>query len=157
MRFNLYLGFEDMKLMIVILVSIILSGCISTPDTKLFIKSIQVDNTKRVDWYFFSLIGDFSQSYLQYEDKEKGQRAFFKSFFLSDFNKQGDTLTIQLWSNDYELDKMKFTALGLVVRIDTTGDQWNQASSRLDRLRQKNVDIKHYHFEDSYCAKGECY
>ena len=90
-----------MKTTFFILSIIILHGCFSPPDRKLFIKSIQAEDSKRVDWYFFSLIGGFSQSYLQYEDKDSGQQRFFKSFYVSDISKQNDTLSIQLWKNDW--------------------------------------------------------
>ena len=56
---------------------------------------------------------------------------------MSDFSKNGDTLTIQVYKNDYKLDKDDAAALGLVVKIDTTGGIWNQASSRVGRLRTK--------------------
>jgi hypothetical protein len=146
-----------MKTTIVLLTTIILSGCFFAPDKKLFIKSVQADDTKRVDWYFFSLISGFSRIYLQYVDKDAKADTFFESFYLSDSNKTKDTLTIQVYKNDYKLDTNKVKALGLVIKMDTTGGIWNQASSRLGRLQSKNVNFKHSHFADSYCPRGECY
>jgi hypothetical protein len=145
-----------MKAIFFILTVIFLVGC-SASDKKLFIKSVQVSEEKRVDWYFYSLISNFSRSYLQYEDKEAGQHTFFESFYLSDFSKIGDTLTIQGYKNDYKLDKDNAATLALVVRIDTTGGIWNQASSRLGRLQRKNVNFEQFHYADSYCPKNECY
>ena len=145
-----------MKTIFSFLTAVFLVGCSAT-DKKLFIKSVQLNETKRVDWYFHSLIGGFSRSYLQSEGKDAEQHAFFESFYLSDFSKVGDTLTIQIYKNDYKLNKDNTAALGFVVKIDTTGGIWNQASSRLGRLQTKNINFEQFHFADSYCPKNECY
>ena len=145
-----------MKTTFFILIAVLLVGCFAS-DKKLYIKSVRLSKANRVDWYFHSLIGGYTRSYLQYVDENNVQKTFFESFYLSDFGNNGDTLTIQVYMNDYKLDKAKADALGLVIKIDTTGRICNQASSRLGRLQSKHVDFKKYHFEDSYGPKYECY
>jgi hypothetical protein len=148
-----------MKIAIMILTAAFLWGCMSSPDKKIFIKSIPVDDGKRVDWYSYNAIGGFAKSYLQYEDKTGQQHTFLESAYLSDVTKQGDTLIIQVWKsdgNDYQLDYDEAQALGLVTRLDTTGKQWNGVESRLDRLQKKHIDVEKFHFTESSCPNGEC-
>ena len=148
-----------MKTAFFFLTIIFLSGCMSAPDKKIFIKSIQLTDGKRIDWYFNKLPGGYSKSYLQYEDKTGQRHTFLEGTYLSDFIQKGDTLIVQVWKNDgydYQLDYDKSHSLGLITRLDTTGKQWNQAESRLARLQKKKVDVENYHFAESSCPNGDC-
>ena len=110
---------------------------------------------KRVDWYFFSLLSNFSISYLQVNDTVEGNtHVFFESFYLSDVEFSNDTVKIQVYKNDYKLDANAVP--NLHVTIDTSGGIWNQASSRLGRLQRRNVDFYKPHNENTYCPKNEC-
>lgn len=128
-------------------------GC---TDKKLFVKSIQSDTTVRVDWYFYSLISNFSRSYIQIS-KSDTETIFFESFYISDFTFRTDTLEVQLYKDDFKIDSAALLQSGFKIIIDTTGGIWNQASSRLGRLKRRNVECSKPHFEDSYCPKNECY
>lgn len=148
-----------MKTTALLLTATLLWGCFSNPDKKIFIKSIQAADGKRIDWYCNSLPGGLSKSYLQYEDKAGEQHTFLESSYLSDIRKQGDTLIIQVWKsdgNDYQVDYDNAQALELITKLDTTGGQWNGAENRLGRLQKKSVDVNHYHFSDSYCPNSQC-
>lgn len=134
---------------------IVLNISCNSQDKKIYIKSIKSPSEKRIDWYFYSLISNFSRSYLQFEGKE--DNPFFESFYLSDIFMQEDTLYIKVYKNDYKLDSLFISKYKLNVVIDTTGKIWNQASSRLGRLQRKGVDFFKPHFTNTYCPNGECY
>ena len=131
-----------------------LLSCSST-DKKIFIKSVQGDSSMRVDWYFYSLPTSFSRSYIQLSNADTSA-TIFESFYISDFTCKSDTLSIQLYRNDYKIDSTKLLLSRLKITIDTSGGIWNQASSRLGRLQKKNTDYFKPHFENSYCPNGEC-
>jgi hypothetical protein len=136
------------------LVAVLLS-C-SSADKKIFIKSEKSGSSIRVDWYFYSLPSNFSRSYIQLS-KADNESKVFESFYISDFNLKGDTLSVQLYRNDFEVDSVLLKKNGFNISVDTTGSIWNQASSRLGRLQRKNVDYFKPHIEDSYCPENECY
>jgi hypothetical protein len=145
-----------MKLFFLVIgINMLISGCFNSTK-KLFIKSVRLDNNKHIDWYFFSNTSNFSRSYLQFKKNNSETVLFFESFFLSDINEQADTLTIQIYKNDYKLYENMLKDRKIVVIIDTTGGIWNQASSRLGRLIRKNVDVTKFHYTDSFCPKMEC-
>ncbi|RXK59777.1 hypothetical protein ESA94_12010 [Lacibacter luteus] len=125
-------------------------------DKKLFIKSMQLNTSVRVDWYFYSLVSNFSRSYIQIS-KSDTETKFFESFYISDFNFRADTLAVQLYKNGYKIDSAALLQSGFKIIIDTTGGIWNQASSRLGRLQRRNIECSKPHFEDSHCPKNECY
>lgn len=138
---------------IFLVVSIFFSACKERQE-KIYIKSVLPDSNQRIDWYFFSAVSNFSRSYLQLHEST-GDKTFFESFYLSDMKVSNDTLTIQVYRNDYKLDIDKIKRFRII--IDTSGGIWNQASSRLGRLQRKNVDFNSPHFQDSFCPKNECY
>jgi hypothetical protein len=145
-----------MKLLSTIgLLFVIFVACFK-PDKKIYIKSIMLKN-QRVDWYFYSLISNFSRSYVELSNNELSENVFFESFFVSDINLNHDTLYIEVYENNYKLDSAAILKTNIKIVVDTTGKVWNQASSRLGRLQRKDVDFSKPHFSDSYCPKGECY
>jgi hypothetical protein len=135
---------------------LILLSCHSQ-DRKIFVKSLNANSSKRIDWYFYSLLNNFSRSYVQLSQNNENSVTIFESFFISDINLKGDTLKVELYKNDYKIDSTEVFRRRLIITVDTTGKMWNQASSRLGRLQKKNVDYFKPHFEDSYCSNGECY
>lgn len=144
-----------MKLLILLFlyVGIVFSGCGNKPpNTKLFIKSVKTSKGLRIDWYVYSSITSLAPDYLQISDDDK--EPFFKCFCLSDIQFENDSLFISLYRNEYDLDKSKLGEISIF--IDTTGKHWNQASSRIGRLRKRDVNIEKPHFIDTYCEKGEC-
>jgi hypothetical protein len=129
------------------------------PNKKIFIKSVRIDTSVRVDWYFYSHLNNFSRSYLQIH-RDEGENegvVFLESFFISDINFNADTLKIQLYKNDYKANLGLFLDKGLNISFDTLGGIWNQASSRLGRLQKRKVDYFKPHSADSYCLHRECY
>lgn len=127
------------------------------PDKKIFVKCIQLKDNARVDWYFHSLITNFSRSYIQVVDSKNDSYKVFESFYISNIEMVKDTLKIQLFKNDYKADSAILQNLKLSIFLDTTGGQWNDAASRLGRLMDKNVDHSNPHFVDTYCPNGMCY
>lgn len=125
----------------------------SSMDKKIFIQSNQVDSLTRCDWYFFSELSNFSRSYIQLA-KSDSTDILFESFYITDFSCMSDSLSVQLFKNDFKIDSSKLALHGLKIKIDTTGGIWNQASSRLGRLQKKQVDYFKPHFADSYCPQN---
>lgn len=123
---------------------------------KIYIQSVQTQSDSRFDWYFYSLLTNFSRSYIQIQEKNNDPTTFFESFYMSEMKIKADTLIISLFRNDYEIDSSFINSLDFKISIDTTGEIWNQASSRLGRLNGKNVDNTKPHFADTYCARPDC-
>lgn len=138
-----------------VFLSIVLSGC-SDLGNKIYIKSVKYESDSRFDWYFYSLLSNFSRSYIDLVDKNNDSKRVFESFFVSDIRISEDTLTIQLYKNQYSLEKSFLQSKTIIISIDTTGGIWNQASSRLGRLQRKNANFYVPHEVDSFCPNGEC-
>lgn len=126
-------------------------------DRKIYIKSLNIGDSARVDWYFYSLLTNFSKSSIQFSNVDRDGVIIFESFFISDISLMADTLKVQLFKNEFNIDSAMLLNGGLNIIVDTTGGEWNQASSRLGRLQSKNIDLFKHHFEDSYCPNMECY
>jgi hypothetical protein len=144
-----------MKKAIVYILVITFFSC--TDENKLYIKSVSVDSSTMVDWYFYSQISSFSRSYVQISTLGKDPINIFESFNISDIRIKSDTLTIEVAENDYKIYPGVREQNKIKLVVDTTGKIWNEASSRLGRLHSKKVDCSKPHFIDSYCPHGECY
>lgn len=130
------------------------SSCIEEPTKKIYIKSVEGPNGMRIDWYVYSKLTSFTPDYLQINTPESNP--FFKSFYLTDIHFQNDSLLISLWSNKYDLEWTTLSSPPLKVVVDTLGQPWNDATSRIGRLRNRGVNMDKPHFVDTYCARGEC-
>lgn len=128
----------------------------SSSRKKIFIMAKQVNSTTRYDWYLYSGLSNFSRSYIQIVKEGISTNILFESFYITDFNYMSDTLSIQLYKNEFKIDSQKLALSGVKVVIDTTGGIWNQASSRLGRLQKKGINYYKPHFTESYCPQNEC-
>lgn len=140
-----------MKNKIIISVILILMGCWGQPNTKLFIKSVKISDKIRVDWYVYSSISNFSPDYLRISSNE--MEPFFISFYLTNIRFENDSLFISLWKNSFEkFDQSKLN--GIKVNIDTNGQHWNDAMSRVGRLNRTQVNMLKPHYIDTYSSRG---
>ena len=127
------------------------SGPSDASSEKYFVKSEEAQNNDRIDWFVTVGFLHIGPGCLWISDDS---RVFFKSYSLSDFKVRVDTVFVSIYVTTYKLDSSKLGSYVLV--LDTTGHIWNNAESRLARLRQKNLDISKPHFNDSWCEKGHC-
>lgn len=143
-----------MRLLLILCYLFVLTlfGCIDDPVNRIYIKSVSVSNGERVDWYVYSRISSIAPDYIQ-TNKFDG-KPFFKTFYLTDISFRKDSLFIYLLKNDYELDTSYRPGISII--IDTLGQPWNRASSRLGRLKKRGVNIDSPHFVNSSCDQGEC-
>ena len=136
-----------------IVVNVCLSGCFyNKAGKKIYVRSVQLSNGLRIDWFVLTSNSNFAPDYLQ--TSANLQKPFFVSFFVGDIKSSNDTLFISLWKNDYDLKNSKLP--GIEIVIDTLGKTWNQAVSRIGRLRRRGVEVESPHFIDTYCPNGEC-
>lgn len=131
----------------------ILPGCISEPTKKIYIKSVKVSDNVRIDWYVHSSITSYVPDYLQISSDD--DKPFFKSSYLANITFRNDSLFVSLWKGGYEkLDDARIKGITLIV--DTTSGQWDDAISRIGRLKDGYVDISVPHFVDVACSKPYC-
>lgn len=133
-------------------VGFLLVSCFKEPADKLFIKSVEGPKGTMIDWYVYGKLTSYAPDYLQISTYYK--KPFFKSFYLTDVHFRNDSLFISIWKNNYDLDKSRLN--GVIVYIDTLGEPWNDATSRIERLKRRGVNILKPNFVDTYCEYGEC-
>lgn len=141
---------------VLVFISIIILATSCLYERKVYVKSVKVNSTTRIDWYVLPAFSNVGRSYLQISVAKKKPVNLLESFSLSDIHINKDTLQIQLFQNDIVIDSAMVAKYGFTIAIDTTGGQWNDADTRLDRLANKKVDTYHPHFVDSYCINYGC-
>ncbi len=130
---------------------LLLVSCLENPKNKMYVKSVQLPGKDRIDWFFYSEITGFSQSYITLNSDKKN--VFFESFSMTDLRLKADTLFIFLSRNKYKLYENKIELLpNLKIVIDTLGNRWNDAVSRIGRLKD-SINIFEPHFVESFCSK----
>ncbi|QGW28410.1 hypothetical protein [Phnomibacter ginsenosidimutans] len=121
-----------------------------SPDKKMFIKSVQSDDLT-VDWYIYSLISSFSPAKIQVEKDGNTCQIIEFGHYITDISLTSNVLTIQTSKTpEFDVDEDALKKVGLEIRLDTTGHEWNESTTRFGRLQRKQVDFSKRHFVDSY-------
>jgi hypothetical protein len=116
----------------------------------MFIKSVQ-SNGITVDWYIYSLISSFSPAKIQVEKEGKTYQIIEFGHYVTDISLTNNILIVQTSKTpDFKIDEDELKEVGLKMRIDTTGGEWNESTMRFGRLQSKQVNYSNRHFEDTY-------
>lgn len=128
-------------------------------DKKIYIKSLNLDQNKFINWYIYSDIEDYSPDYIEFSEG-KSDKLIFEADQLTNINRRKDSLVFQVegsYGSARVIDIYKFIdsssikAWGFKIIIDTTGHFENTSSSGLPRLHKKKVDIfKPHSFNSDY-------
>jgi hypothetical protein len=110
------------------LMIVLLSGCsFLDPDEELdynkriIIKSIDMGNSKKVEWYHYSLITSYSPGFIEINVDQK-RELIMESSYISDISMSGDTLEITTWGTMHHgLDTINDH--NIYFKFDTTGRQ----------------------------------
>lgn len=99
-----------------------------------------------IDWYFYSKIGGFSNSIIEFRRRDTKDTVTLESYYLSDIQIADNALKIQLWSNDTAgIDILQIPCF-VHVEIDTSGDQnKNGIDARITRIIEAGVDYTKPH------------
>jgi hypothetical protein len=144
---------SGMRIISLLLFISLFSCTFSEPDKKLFIKSVQF-NDVTVDWYIYSLITSFSPAKIQVEKDGNTYQLIEFGHDVTDISLTNNILTIQTSKTpEFEVDENVLKKTGLKIRIDPTGNEWNDSITRFGRLQRKQVDYSKRHFEDTYGTK----
>ena len=132
-----------------------ITGC--GHDKKIYIKSLDLGEGKRIDWYMYSLITDNSPDYIDFTEKHS-EKTIFEADQVTNIIKKSDTLVFQVEGSYGGPRKVKIYKFmdsnfirtsGLKLIIDTTGWIENSSTYRLPKIQKAGVDVFKPHFFDS--------
>jgi hypothetical protein len=129
---------------------LVLVSCGTIDDKPFYIKTVKINNQTRLNWYFYSLITDYSVDKVEIQSNGK-RTEIFDAPILTDISFRNDTLVFQLEHLSYRdghtfsfIDTAYIQSLGYKYLIDTTGVFLNEKYQRLQRLKNMDISKPHY-------------
>ena len=120
-----------------------------TSQRRLYIYSTSNDCVS-IDWYCYSNIGGFSNSKVEFRNKDNNNIVTIENYYISDILVLGDTLKLQFWSKDTSGINISKIPCFKNIKIDATGDQnKNGIDARISRILNKKIDYTKPHNFDS--------
>lgn len=131
------------------------SSCLhDTTENRIYIKSIQIDSTSRIDWYITSLIGGFSRSTVLFVTENK-EEVIIKTHGITNINLDKAKRLLFIESTDElenygDEDTLNFGD-HYQATFSTKGFYMNDAENRFGRLQMQKINSRVPHNINSDC------
>jgi hypothetical protein len=122
---------------------------------RIYIKTISV-NGFDVNWYVYSLLSSLSPGKIELIKNHKSYEVV-SSHYISNITAQSDTLKIQFYDANpvyMGIDTLELRKANLPIIIDSSGQSYNDAEVRLDRLITRHTDVNKPHHENTDSKTG---